>query len=392
VTQPSTTRSRVVLHVGTPKSGTTFLQQALWRHRDVLLERGVTCPGNSGKEMFHAAIEVREVFDRWGLDPQEHRGTWARLCAEAREFPGTSIMSHEILAPATPEQISRAWEHLEGQEVHVVLTVRDLGRQMVSEWQERIKNGSTTSFSTFARGALRQIRSGERSGLLWGYHDVVDVLERWGSRVPAAHVHLVMAPGPGADSRELWWRFAQACGFDAADLDPTAPGRKGNQSLGQTQIALLRRVNEELDGRIKQPRYARVVKRQFAQSILATQDSQRPQTPASLVEELRAVARTWVKEVTERGYTVHGDLEQLVPPTPEGKAPSPDEVDPEEELRAAVAAIAALLVDRAKGSGGPPRHERAAPPAAPQHATSGRLQRRWWRRAAGRLRRAARRR
>jgi hypothetical protein len=370
--------------VGTPKSGTTFLQQALWRHREALLERGVTCPGSGGKDMFHAAIEVREVFDRWGLDPVEHRGTWARLCEEAREFDGTTVMSHEILAPATPDQISRAWEHLEGLDVHLVLTARDLGRQMVSEWQERVKNGSTTTFSSFARSALKQVRSGERSGLLWGYHDVPGVLERWGSRVPPDHVHLVMAPGPGADSSELWRRFGDACGFDAGDLDPTAPGRKGNQSLGQTQISLLRRVNAELDGRIRQPRYARVVKRQFAQSILASQESRRPETPTSLVEELRDLARSWVEEIEERGYAVHGDLGLLVPPVSDSTAPSPDDVDAEEELRAAVSAIAELLVDRAR------RPATAAPQSAPAPASPAVRSR--VRRAAGRLRQRVRRR
>jgi hypothetical protein len=373
----------VVLHVGTPKSGTTFLQQALWRHREALAERGVTCPGQGGKDMFHAAIEVREVFDRWGLDPDEHRGTWARLCAEARTFPGTTIMSHEILAPASPEQITRAWEHLGDVDVHVVLTARDLGRQMVSEWQERVKNGSTTSFAAFGRSALRQVRSGERTSLLWGYHDVPSVLERWGARLPPAQVHLVMAPGPGADSSELWRRFGDACGFDASDLDPTAPGRKGNQSLGQTQISLLRRVNEELDGRIQQPRYARVVKRQFAQSILAAQQSRRPETPVALVDELRELARSWVEEVERRGYAVHGELERLVPPLPEPGAPSPDDVGAEEELDAAVAAIAELLVERARRPAAPPR---AASPG-PSPSPASRL-----RRAAGRLGRRSRRR
>lgn len=382
MTESPSSHPRVVLHVGTPKSGTTFLQQALWRHRDALAEQGVTCPGGSGRDMFHAAVEVREVFDRWGLDPDEHRGTWARLCAEARAFPGVTVMSHEILAPATPSQIARAWEHLDDTEVHLVLTVRDLGRQMVSEWQERVKNGSTTSFAAFGRSALRQVRKGERTGLLWGYHDVPDVLERWrAGRVPSDRVHLVMAPGPGADSSELWRRFGEACGFDASGLDPTAQGRKGNQSLGQTQISLLRRVNEKLDGRIQQPRYARFVKRQFAQSVLAAQVSRRPETPASLVGELRELAETWVEQVQSRGYVVHGDLTQLVPPLTDASAPSPDDVAPEEELEAAAEAIAELLVDRARRAAQPPA-ARPDPVAAPAPAARavGRLRSRWGRR------------
>ena len=83
---------RVVVHVGAPKSGTTFLQRTLWSQRAPLREAGVTCPGTNQREMFHAAIEVRERFEFWGRDPKALRGTWARLCQEARDFDGTTVM------------------------------------------------------------------------------------------------------------------------------------------------------------------------------------------------------------------------------------------------------------------------------------------------------------
>jgi hypothetical protein len=124
--------TRVVLHVGAPKSGTTYLQRALWALRSELLEQGVTCPGEGGRDMFLASIEVREVFDRWGFSREELSGTWSRLCAEARGYDGTTVMSHELLAAASEEQARAALSELDGLEVHLLLTERDLGRQIRS--------------------------------------------------------------------------------------------------------------------------------------------------------------------------------------------------------------------------------------------------------------------
>ena len=38
---------RVYLHVGLPKTATTYLQTILWANRDVLEEQGVRLPGHS---------------------------------------------------------------------------------------------------------------------------------------------------------------------------------------------------------------------------------------------------------------------------------------------------------------------------------------------------------
>ena len=45
-------RPRVVLHVGLPKSGTTFLQHALRRNAEALADRGVLYPQTADDVMF----------------------------------------------------------------------------------------------------------------------------------------------------------------------------------------------------------------------------------------------------------------------------------------------------------------------------------------------------
>ena len=345
--------TRVVLHVGAPKSGTTFLQRALWALRDELLEQGVTCPGEGGRDMFLASIEVREVFERWGFAREELSGTWSRLCAEARAYDGTTVMSHELLAAASQEQVRAALAELEGLEVHLVLTERDLGRQVMSEWQERVKNGGTQSFQGFSRSVLRQAGDADPTSLFWRYHGVPHVLGRWGAELPPERVHLVVAPRSAADPLELWRRFGQAVGIDTAQAVPPSSAGTANQTLGTAEVALLRGVNEALAGRIKQPHYARIVKRQFAQGLLAEHRSPRPVAPPDLVSDLRTVAEEWCQEVARRGYRVYGDLDELLPAPSAEDAPAPDDVDPRELAQLSTTLIADLLVARAESRSRP---------------------------------------
>lgn len=372
---------RVVLHVGVPKSGTTFLQRALWLNREALEQAGFRCPGRNQQEMFHAAVELRGSHRAWGFRPEELQGTWRRLCAEARAYAGTTVMSHEILATATEEQVSAALTDLEGTDLHLVVTARDLARQLVSGWQERIKNGNTSTFEDFRQTVERRIPGRDFEGLFWRSQDIPGILERWGAHLPADKVHVVVAPRAGADPEELWRRFGDAVGFDPAGLDPTPAPGTANPSLGVTQIAILRQVNEALAGRIVQPAYARVVKRYFGQNVLPRHSSPRPSCPADLVAPLRELSEEWIREIERRGYAVHGDLADLLPQDPPGDVSSPDDVDPRDQADISAAVIADLLVEvgdlraRVRRSSGPGGQGGGIRPAVLRRRVAGRARR-----------------
>ncbi len=354
---------RAVIHIGAPKSGTTFVQRALWQQRQRLRDVGVHLPGDRAQDMFLAAIEVRETFEFWGRDPQALAGTWARLCAQARAVGGTTVLSHELLGAATKEQVSRALAELDGLEIHVLVTLRDIARQLISSWQEEVKNGRTTTFAAYQTKIVDKMRSSDFTGAFWRFQQTVTMLDRWGRTLPPERVHLVVAPPPGAPPGQLWARFADAVGFDSESVPvPEVTGR-ANQTLGIEQVAVLRRVNHALDGRIQHPEYGRVVKRRFAQRLLAAQPGTRPECPVELVEELRGYAAEVNRTLGERGYRVHGDLEELVPPFPSGDAPHPDDVTAEAEAAALAEALAELLVQQAGARD-------AAPPQHPPDSTS----------------------
>ena len=318
------------LHVGLAKTGTTYLQGLLAENRPALRAAGFLYPFVRPEGMFHAAVEIRGDHARWGLDPELIAGTWEALLAKGREFDGATVISHEILAGATPGEISRL--PLDGFDVQLVVTARDLSRQVPAHWQEAVKNGQTFSFDEFTREVLRE--PGAPDSFFWNEQDLPAIVERWSPYF--SRVHVVTCPPPGSDPALLWQRFAEATGIPADTLDPsTAP--RSNRSLGAAEVQLLRRVNQELAGTIEWPAYAHVVKRYFAQRVLSAVGSDQATAPESLREPLVRIERDWSEALAR--YDVHGDLADLSSTSFGGPHPDSFPVDP----AAATAAVATLL-------------------------------------------------
>lgn len=330
----------MVLHVGLPKSGTTFLQRSLAANAEALSDRGVLYPQTREDAMFLAALDVRGSHKAWGRKRKQVEGAWDGLCMRARRQVGTTVISHELLAAASRKQAEAAMTMLKGLDVHLVVTARDPARQLVAEWQEGVKHGRQVTFAEFhakvsagENGFARRFQAGQ---------DLPDVLDRWGRRLPPDCVHVVVTGDEKAGPDVLWRRFASVVGFDPTGF-PAVDGRL-NTSLGTPEIDLLRRVNLALDGRLVQPDYGRLVKHRLAQDLLAGRASPRPRLPLELYDELVPVAERWAKVVHGAGYTVHGDLADLVPTRPDVAAGHPDAVDPADQVDVAADVIAELLL------------------------------------------------
>ena len=321
---------KVVLHVGLPKSGTTFLQRSLADNAEALGDRGVLYPDPHSDLMFRAALDVRGTHRAWGRGRADVAGAWDELSAVARSRTGTTVFSHELLAAACRRQIVAALSMLKGLDVHVV-----------AEWQEGVKHGRRGSFAEFQERVAR----GE-DGVARNFHaaqDLPHVLARWGQDLPRDHIHVVVAGAEGAQSSRLWAHFAEAVGFDPAGYPAAGPGH-ANVSLGVAEVDLLRRVNAALDGRLPQPAYGRLVKHRLAHTLLAPSASPRPRLPRPLYDALVPVGERWVKEIQMAGYAVHGDLADLVPHPPQEDHPHPDDVSAEDGVAAASHALAELLI------------------------------------------------
>ena len=349
----SGSQQRVVLHVGVPKSGTTYLQGLLASSRDRLRAAGILYPFIRPGAMFHGAVEVRGSHDKFGLSRADVAGTWEALCERARQHDGTTIISHEVLAGASPRQVRTALAPLAGMDVHVVVTARDLGRQAVAHWQEEVKLGATYSFADFERAQLRADTGpgpgpddGGTRPHFWHAQDFADCLHRWtgglGPERAQGHGHLVPLPRPGVDPAELWSRFAAAAGIDPGVVDPSGQA-PANPSLGVAEIALLRAVNVELDGRLERSEYLRLVKRGYAEGELAQRPGPRAKAPYDLGGVFGTATAAWLEQARRDGVVIHGDPADLAPVLAGPDDPRPDDVELTEDPAAAIRSLVPQL-------------------------------------------------
>jgi hypothetical protein len=339
---------RVLLHVGTPKTGTSYLQDVLFRNRRSLTDQGILYPAERFDGQFLASLDLMRL--PWGGLEREAVGAWDTLAEAVRRHRGTSIISHEILATASRSQVGRALEsvgHGDGAEVHVVLSVRDLVRQIPAEWQENVKHRSSLTYARF----LEQIRDPARESRIatwfWGVQELPDILNRWGHELPPERIHLVTVPPPGGAPELLWKRFSQAFGLDGIDLDLHA--ERANPSLGVPETALIRRINKSANRQLDPPDYRPMVRELLAHQTLSRRTrSPRLALPPDVHPWAREVQASWVSEVRERGYDVIGDLDDLAGPPPPKRYSDPDAPDERQVAGAAVDAIKALLLENAR--------------------------------------------
>ena len=169
---------RVILHVGAPKTGTSFVQSVLFDHRFALATEGLRYPGARFDAHFLAALDLLQL--PWGGLEREAVGAWDALAEEVRRPGPLAVISHEILAIATRAQVARALESFGDAEVHIVYSARDLVRQIPAEWQENVKHRRRVSYERFLDKIQDPARSSKLASWFWGVQEVPDVLARWG--------------------------------------------------------------------------------------------------------------------------------------------------------------------------------------------------------------------
>jgi hypothetical protein len=338
---------KVIVHVGAPKTGTSFVQDLLFNSRDRLAELGIGYPADRFDAHFLAALDLMQLT--WGGLEREAVGAWDRLASQVRAWPGTAIVSHEILATASRVQVKRALESLDSgdTEIHVVLSARDLVRQIPAEWQENIKHRRTVTYGDFLKHLQDPTRRKGEASWFWGVQEVPDILDRWGATLPRDHVHLVTVPPPGSSHHLLWQRFSRVLGLDPSEFVLEDDVRT-NASLGVTEAAVVRRLNEQVAEIVPNHHYRALVREALVhQALSRDRRSARLSVPPDVWTWAEQLSRRWVAELALRGYDVLGDLDELLPVEPLPFV-DPDHPDVEEFADAAVRALTAMTVEGAR--------------------------------------------
>ena len=337
--------SRVVhLHVGAPKTGTTYLQDRLMLNAESLARHGVTIPTKNrfvDADLFHFRAALDLLGQDWGGEPGHAEGAWDTMVRRVRRAPGASIISHEILAAAKPDKIAKAMNDLSGAEIHVVYSARDLGRQLPAAWQESVKQGRKWTFRRF----LDKVEHGQT----WFQKalDLPTVLNRWSVKLPPERVHVVTVPH-GRAQDELWHRFAEAFSVDPAWAPKDS--ERANRSLGIAETQLIRRLNRRLELTIRREQtYDALIRELLAQRELVSRTAIPVRLPPGRYAWAEEQADLWIDWLKGSGVHVVGDIDDLRPRRPPEDAEwhNPDRVGAKLQLDAALDALSVMTREAA---------------------------------------------
>lgn len=342
----TTERPVVWFHIGVPKTGTTYLQSVLGANRDALRQHGLLYPGIGPTSQwvfshYRASLDLRGAS--FGAEADgDVSGYWTRLVDQVAAWNGPSLIDHESFSAARDREMRRARADLSFADLHIVVTARDLARQIPAVWQERLKNRSTSSYREFlAAIQAPPRRRGRGARRFWRTYGLPQVLRRWGADLDPSHVHVVTVPPSTGDPTLLWRRFAGLLGLRPGDYDATPDPAAANRSLGAAEAAVLRRFNELADDLgMPWPVYHAFVKHRLAMEL-----SERRSTRIELPEPVFDFAVEWshrtVAELTEAKYDIVGNLDDLIPRArPTGA--DPDSCPAEDRYEAAMAGMSGL--------------------------------------------------
>jgi hypothetical protein len=317
----------LTLHIGTPKSGTTYLQATLTAGRRALDRAGILYPGErylpgNGFNQQPAMYALGRRHIGWVNDKAiasaiRHFG---RLCEEVSVHRGRVLISAESLAFFDISEIDTLLDKLgtERPRASVVITARDLGRILPSIWQQNVKNGATQPLNAYL-DSVAELR-GTPDVPMWTAFGLPGLVERWASVVGLDHVTLVTASHHG--QAQLWRRFAEAALVPQRLPETTGTGTTfdRNTSLSWSQIEVLRHLNAMLQSEKHDPRRAQVTRERLLRIWMDGSSGSGPRI--GLPAHLQPVVTRWADEDIDRlaacGVRVVGSLDDLRPTKPSG--------------------------------------------------------------------------
>jgi hypothetical protein len=306
--------NEVVLHIGSFKSGTTFIQACLRANRGRLARQGTLSP-----EWSHQAPALRALIAR-PKQPAAHAAAdaWDRLVHECLAWDGSrALISMEYLSILGGAKTDVAVASFGDVPVRVVLTARHLAGALPAQWQTSLRGGGHTWTLNQYIGAASAARPRRRAAgrHFWRRHNWPAIVNRWGARVGVDQVRLVAVPAPGAPDHELWNRFCEAASIDPAGLRTTA---RRKESLGAASAELVRLVNVRLAARpapagaVRQQR--RWVKSTLAAGVLLPRKGLEPPivVPSRIDGWAQERAAGMLERVADMGIQVVGDPADLM--------------------------------------------------------------------------------
>lgn len=175
--------SKVILHVGTHKTGTTTIQDTFALNRDFLYEKGLAFPQIGKANGQHGLVADWIRLPKFYQLDTSSKDAWIGLAREHARSDRTVLISTEELSRGNPESrvdMKKLRDLLSGfDEVKVVCCLRNQVSFLQSIYLQVVKSGVNIHWGNFFEGA-----AGSRmaTGLFLDYNDLRSYLETGFSR------------------------------------------------------------------------------------------------------------------------------------------------------------------------------------------------------------------
>ncbi|MFI0366456.1 hypothetical protein ACH35V_01170 [Actinomadura sp. 1N219] len=323
--------SKIVLHIGLQKSGTTFLQHMLHANQKELAEAGTCYPVPRDWTRGKRTVPNHE-WSTYGLLGTEYpwvsdtraakeSTSWQDVLNQTKTWPGTVILSAEALSVIRTPAIRHLLTCLDADDIEVVITARSLDRALPSLWQQHIRNGNSTSFNdyleTLARHRKKNLED-DPSAHIWRAFTLNKLVQRW-TKSSATKISLVTTPG--TPPHLLWQRFTQAINIPALAQAPLT--KESHTGLTAPETLILASLNATLNSpkreadRIRQTITERFQTRHHRGGKVSIPPNWHPRLTEWTEEDLTALQATPAHLI--------GDINDLRPTTDQSNPPTPEE-------------------------------------------------------------------
>lgn len=334
----------VLLHIGVHKTGTTAIQAALADARPQLAARDVLYPGKR-QAQHRAAMAIIERT--WGWKDRGGEvldvSNFDRLAEQVTEHRKRVVVSSEFFCESTAETAKKVAADLGGGRVHVVVTLRNLGKLLPSSWQQYLKYGLTTGYVKWLRNVMDNPGGSTMTPTFWRRNDHGAVITRWVDAVGSDHVTVLVLED--VDRTAMFRTFAQLIDVppellvDRMDLT-------SNRSMTAAEAELLIELNRRVKTDLEWVEYVKYVRRGVALGMVEGRepaaDEPRLFTPDWALDAAAEHGAAAVDVIRASGVRVLGNLDALARRVDDGGTPT--ELRPTEvPVAAAVQAVMTVI-------------------------------------------------
>lgn len=304
--------SRLIVHPGFHKTGTTALQEALALARGNLQSQGIWYPDLGGDA--HHRIAFALSGKSWGWEnqggKQVPRQEWTKVLRGIRKYPGVTVISSESLVELSHSQIEELSSELGDIQTKIVFTLRPLPSILVSVYQQYVKAGLRMPFNDWLQRELQE-NIVKRESRLWRRHSHDLVIKRWMKEFDNVTVIVADPQSPTF----LFEAFESVIGAKLSTLQPEMVSNI-NRSLSLEELNLLIAINQQVHESMSWDEYLYFVRgsiRKSSNSMELTESGNRMGLPQWAFDLAKIEHVRQISEISSLGIQIIGnDMDEQI--------------------------------------------------------------------------------